>query len=155
MRRLQLNSVLGRPQLEPHVKLTTCPLVVAALLSSGCKPGPVDDMPSPATVAKTEIVSLAAVIAKPREYHNRRIRVVGFCHLEFEGNGLYVQSADFHQGVTKHGVWLDVEDSPETRALSDEYVVVQGRFDAEQRGHLSMFSGLLTDVTRIEASSSP
>jgi hypothetical protein len=98
---------------------------------------------------------LAELIANPRQHHGQRVRVVGFCHLAFEDNGLYIQGADFFQRVWKHGVWLDVEDSPEHRLLCDGYVLVEGTFNAERQGHLSMWSGELGDVTRMEAASAP
>jgi hypothetical protein len=48
-----------------------------------------------------------------------------------------------------------VEESPEVLVLNDDYVVVEGTFNAEQLGHLSMFSGMLADVTKIQAASPP
>lgn len=124
------------------------------VLAQGCRPTE-KALPSPRSASGLQSVPLAQLIANSKQYHGKRVRVVGFCHLEFEGNGLYIQGADYFHGVTKHAVWLEVEESPEVLALNDGYVVVEGTFNAEQLGHLSMFSGFLGDVTRIQAASAP
>jgi len=93
-------------------------------------------------------ISLVQLVANPAEWHGKLVRVIGFCHLEFEGDALYFHRDDFEQAISKNAVWLDV---PEGRqALSDQYVLVEGVFDAESHGHLGAFSGVLKDVRRME-----
>ena len=127
-----------------RVALTLC----ASLLALACRPAERRASPTPA--AGPQKALLADIIANPKQYQGQRVRVVGFCHLEFEDNALYIQGTDFFHGVRKHGVWLDVEDSRERHLLSNTYVIVEGTFDAEQLGHLSLWAGTLTDVTRME-----
>jgi hypothetical protein len=93
-------------------------------------------------------VSLLQLIARPEQYNGKRVRVIGFCHLEFEGNGLYVHGEDYERAIYKNGIWLDV--GPEKQGFSDEYVLVEGTFDARMKGHLSLFSGSLRAVTRMD-----
>jgi len=45
-------------------------------------------------------------------------------------------------------IWLDL--GPDKQALRDQYVLVEGFFDARRKGHMGMVSGSLTSVTRIE-----
>jgi hypothetical protein len=95
---------------------------------------------------------MSDLISHPELYDGRRVRVVGFCRLEFEGDSLYAQSADYFHQVYKHGMWLDL-DAEARRAdldLSDRYVVVEATFDAKRQGHMGLWSGMLTAVTRIE-----
>jgi hypothetical protein len=95
-------------------------------------------------------ISLVQLVANPHQYHGRRVRVAGFCHLEFESQGLYIHRDDFGQMLLKNGVWLDLDPSPEQLLLSDHYVAVEGTFDAQRQGHLSMYSGVLTAVRRMD-----
>ena len=96
-------------------------------------------------------VSLVQLIANPSEYHGKLVRVIGFCRLEFEGDALFLHREDFEQGLTKNAVWLDVGwPVPENyRGLSDRYVLVEAIFDAEEHGHMGLFSGELKKVTRM------
>ena len=105
--------------------------------------------PLPAVQAsEPNSVSLVQLVANPAELHGKLVRVIGFCHLEFEGDALYLHRHDFEQAISKNAVWLDV---PEGRqALSDQYVLVEAVFDGENRGHLGAFSGVLKDVRRME-----
>jgi hypothetical protein len=40
----------------------------------------------------------------------------------------------------------------DVRVLNGEYVLVEGSFDAEQKGHWRAFKGMLTNISRIERS---
>ena len=51
--------------------------------------------------------TLAQLIAKPQAYQGKVVRVAGYLHLEFEGNGLYPNKADSEHYRTAKGVWLD------------------------------------------------
>jgi hypothetical protein len=35
-----------------------------------------------------------------------------------------------------------------TKTIQNRYVLVEGRFDAENRGHFALFGGTLTDIHR-------
>jgi hypothetical protein len=96
-------------------------------------------------------MSIVQLIANPSKYHGKLVRVIGFCRLEFEGNALFLHREDFEQGLTKNGVWLDIGwPVPENyRSLSDGYVLVEAVFDAEEHGHMGLFSGELKKVTRM------
>jgi len=39
------------------------------------------------------------LIANPKDYHGKIVRVIGFVRLEFEGNAIYL-----HQGDYKHSL---------------------------------------------------
>ncbi len=54
-----------------------------------------------------EDVSLIQLIANPQAYDNKRVRITGFLHLEFEGNVIYFHNEDFRYRLTKNGLWID------------------------------------------------
>ena len=100
--------------------------------------------------------SLRELIDERDAYHGRRVRVTGYVNFEFEGNGLYVSRDDWQHRRYANGVWINpprgfesgsgpAPDSPNRR-----FVLVEATFRADRRGHFSLWSGSLQDVTRIE-----
>jgi len=100
-----------------------------------------------------EDVSLIQLIANPQAYDNKQIRIVGFLHLEFEGNIIYLHAEDFRYGLTKNALWINLPKdltSGQIKIINDHYVICTARFVASGHGHLGMNSGELTDVTRLQ-----
>jgi hypothetical protein len=102
--------------------------------------------------AELQDVSLIRLIANPEAFDGKRVRVIAFLNLEFEGNALYVSRADSENNVSKNGVWIDVPEQvrKDARQYSDRYVLVEGVFSAKDHGHLGVFSGALGKVSRVE-----
>ena len=91
-------------------------------------------------------VSLVSLLVRPEDYHGKRVQVMGFAHYEFESDGLYLHRDDAAHGITRNGLWL--ERVVNWDSLSDHYVVVEGTFDAQHKGHFGMWSGAIVKVTR-------
>ena len=90
---------------------------------------------------------MVQLIATPERFHGKRVRFTGFVHFQFEGNGIYLHKEDHDHGIVNDGLWI------ERRAgstLNVVYVLVEGTFRADDRGHMGLFSGTLADVTRME-----
>jgi hypothetical protein len=100
--------------------------------------------------------SLVELISRPELYHGKRVRVIGFVNLEFEGNGLYLHEDDWRHSIYRNGIWIDppqgIEpDSGGTNVPTNrQYVLVEGVFDTRNHGHMGMWSGRLHNVTRFE-----
>src|SRR5947209_18694060 len=105
--------------------LLVCALLATASISSGnCqmagyypKGGP--DIPA-------EEVSLIQLIANPQAYDGKTVRIIGFLHLEFEGNVIYLHNEDFRYGIEKNGLWIDVPkgmSQEQMKAVNDHYVI--------------------------------
>lgn len=105
-----------------------------------------------ASSAQPVDVSLVSLIATPREFDGKQVRVIGFARLEFEGNAIYLHREDYLQGITKNGLWLDVERVPKKSAASanNRYVIAEGVFSMTDKGHLGMWSGSIQKVTRMD-----
>ncbi len=97
-------------------------------------------------------VSLIQLIADPSHWDNRVVRVIGFLEIEFEGNALYVNQEDWKASISKNGIWVDLSlsDMGKYMSLSRHYVIMEGTFDATSYGHMGLFSGSLTKITRCE-----
>lgn len=100
---------------------------------------------------KPFFVSLIQLIATPEKYDGKVVKVVGFMHLEFEGDELFVSSADFDNRITKNGVWIVRNPSLVAHAdeIKDRYVVVVGTFSTGGFGYSDLMSGLLTKITYV------
>ena len=98
-------------------------------------------------------VSLVALIARPDDYDGKPVLVEGFVDLRFEGNAMFLSRDDWRHLITRNAIWIDPPDSL-LRAgnWTPRFMLVEGTFDAGNQGHLNLFSGAITNVTRIETS---
>jgi hypothetical protein len=105
-----------------------------------------------------EDVSIIQLIANPQTYDGKRIRIIGFLHLEFEGNAIYLHREDFLQALTKNALWIDVPNDmtrAQIKAANDQYVICTGTFVAAMHGHLDLNSGEMAQITRLEVWTTP
>ena len=92
--------------------------------------------------------SLVQLIANPKVYDGKVVRLIGFCHLEFEGDALYLHQEDFDRGISRNGIWLNTPS--DKRGLSDQYVLIEGVFEDADNEFEAGFSGKLTRIFRME-----
>ena len=106
----------------------------------------------PLVAAEPLDVSLVQLIASPKDYDGKIVRLIGFMRLEFEGNAIYLHQDDYKHSISKNGLWIDVtEDMQKRKAeLDRKYVLIEGAFDAKMTGHLGMFSGGIQKITRCQ-----
>jgi hypothetical protein len=102
-----------------------------------------------------QYVSLINLIATPEKYHGKWVGVVGIANFEFEGDALYLSQSDY-RFVTKNAVWLSpnkavlkVDESTLAKEFNGLYVLVEGIYDMNDHGHMGLFSGAITNITRI------
>jgi hypothetical protein len=115
-------------------------------LGYNSKPG----QPSSVDGGNTSIVEL---IANPLKYDNKRVRIIGFVRLEFEGNAIYLHREDFLHGISENSVWVNVPKAitkEQMTEVNEKYVICEGVFHASSHGHMGMFSGELSDINRLE-----
>ena len=126
-------------------------LLVFCVMAAGCGR---QSYGEPSQVA--EGVSLLTLIANPEAYDGKHIRVVGVVNVGFECDALYVSSEDYKVGITKNAVYLEFAqmtiDAPydELKKLSGKHVVIEGVFDSKENGHMGLYSGTISDISRIE-----
>jgi hypothetical protein len=99
--------------------------------------------------------SVIQLIHNPGEHHGRKVRVIGFCAVAFEGTAMYVSEAEYRAAATKKAIWLEVPLSRANQKLNEKLALVEGTFDAENMGHLRMYAGCIKDVDRFELCSDP
>jgi len=102
---------------------------------------------------KATAASLIQVIANPDRYSGKRVVVIGYANIEFEGEALYLHEEDHRQALITNSVRLDVpsaERFKEWQRLGHTYVLVEGRFNAQRRGRPGAAAGTLEDISRFE-----
>jgi hypothetical protein len=107
-------------------------------------------LPEPSGACSLLGVSLVALLASPDRYHGKRIQVVGFVHLEFEGNALYLHREDYERGLLSNALWLNVSADRRRAFANTQYALVEGTFNAEDTGHMNLFSGSIDSIARLE-----
>lgn len=97
-------------------------------------------------------VSLLRLLAAPETYDGRLVRVVGFAHLEYEGDALFLHREDFDRMIHTNSVGLSLTraQSLQWRDLSDRYVGVEARFKATTPGTREFRAGRLSEIARFE-----
>lgn len=106
-------------------------------------------------MADVLFISLIQLIQNPEQYATKRVRVMGFASIQFEGRALFVREEDYRNAITKNGVWLSVEINDTNKLFHERYVLVEGVFSAQEKGHLKMYSGSINEVNRLELWSDP
>ncbi len=106
---------------------------------------------SGATAGQTVDVSMVSLIANPKDFDGKKVRLIGYVRLEFEGDSIYLHRDDARQRNFKNGLWLDVEVPQKRRpTINNRYALVEGVFSMEERGHMGLWSGTIKNVTRLE-----
>lgn len=99
-------------------------------------------------------VTMTQLLATPERYDGKLVRVKGVGNLEFEGNALYLSEQDWKH-FTNAAVWINLGDEisyEEAQKYNGKYVLVEGIFDQEDKGHMGLFHGAISDVSRYELS---
>lgn len=93
-------------------------------------------------------VSIVELIANPRTYDGKRVRVTGWLHLEFEGNGIYLHRDDEVYGLSRNGLWVNFAQPNSAASCAQGYALIEGTFDAGSDGHMGQWSGTIDAIDR-------
>jgi hypothetical protein len=130
------------------VRWTSLKVKVSALVCILLLTAPVVPISAEEPVA----VTMVQLIANPQKFDGKVIRVIGFLRLEFEGNALYLHREDFENAILGDSIWVNVnpEITKQSNALNMHYVILEGFFSSRDHGHMSMFSGTITQIRRAQ-----
>jgi hypothetical protein len=97
-------------------------------------------------------VSLIQLIANPASFDGKRVRLAGYVVLELENTAVYLHESDARYEITRNAVWLDMPLGGESRRVQfhNRYVLIEGTFSAERRGHRGLFGGVLENIGRFD-----
>ena len=83
--------------------------------------------------------------------------MIGFVHLEFEGNAIYLHREDFQYSLYQNSIWLSIPSDSRKQFLNvnNTYAFVEGTFNTEYRGHMNLFSGSIENITTFKVWATP
>lgn len=109
-------------------------------------------------------VSIVQLLAHREHYHGKRVQVEGFMTIAFESDAIYLSADDAQHGLTGNGFWVTfaeqlLPDRPWLQPPFDrrwlqaqfdrKYVLVEGVFNKDCRGHHSLWQGSIEDIDRV------
>ena len=86
-------------------------------------------------------VALVELLAVPEKFQGKRVRLIGFASLRFEGNVLCADNTP--AGAC---LWLDIEGLSDP-GFRNGWAQLEGRFNGENRGHFGCCPGSLEHIT--------
>jgi hypothetical protein len=91
-------------------------------------------------------VSMIQLIATPERFHNKAVRVTGFCHDEEEDTAIYLSTEDANYLNGRNALWVAALGNS---GFNRKFVITEGIFDKEFHGHMDAYSGAIRDAWRI------
>lgn len=91
-----------------------------------------------ANPASADNVSIVQLIANPERYDGKRVQLIGFLRIEFEGTAVYLHCEDYERGIEKNALWINIPagiSKEQSDAVNGQYVICLGTLDAAHRGH--------------------
>jgi hypothetical protein len=95
-------------------------------------------------------VSVISLIANPAKYHRKYVNVMGVAYFDSAHyiNAIFLTREDKRKGNSSNAVFIYFAPSiGNADKLNDKFVVVQGIFRADVRGHLNVFPSGLTNAS--------
>jgi hypothetical protein len=96
-------------------------------------------------VVDPDSVSIAALLANPDKFDGTPVRVIGFYHGSFEHSAIYFSQNDFRHNIHSNGLWVS---GSIPSSLNGQYILVEGIFSSNDKGHLGLWSGTICNVAR-------
>jgi hypothetical protein len=137
------------------ISTTTLGLVAFHLSSGGI--GLIADEPMRAFPNQQFNTSIINVIANSKEYHGKRVQISGYLRVRFEDIAIYLSKDDAQYGMTRNGFWVSFDETkiPFEKGTKGpiqydgKYVLIEGTFDKNARGHKKLWSGTIKNVNRV------
>lgn len=99
-------------------------------------------------------VSIIELISNPSDYDGKPIRVIGVGNLEFEGDAIYLSKDDWKYNIFQNGLWIDLGaisiSYEEAVSFNGKFVIIEGVFDKDDKGHLSAWPGTIKEISRYQ-----
>jgi len=95
-----------------------------------------------------ELVSIIELVSNPQNFDGRKVTIVGFLNLEFEGNAIYLHKNDYEYSIYKNGIWCDIDVAKYSK-FNKKHVWLEGTFNTKSKGHMGLWSGSIEKITRV------
>lgn len=97
-------------------------------------------------------ISIINLIGTPSLYSGKKVQVKGFLNIEFEASAIYLNENDFNKQIDKNAIWIEVskKDLSKLSDFNKKYIILEGVFDMNNKGHESNYSGAIHTLTKLE-----
>jgi hypothetical protein len=95
-------------------------------------------------------ISMVQLLANPEKYDGNHIRVAGYIHFESDNSAIYLHKEDVEHHVLKNGLWVSLAEGVSVEACQDSYALIEGIYRARNTGHVNLWSGAITHVTKCQ-----
>lgn len=100
---------------------------------------------------RDSLLKVQDLLQAPQKYDGMIVEVVGIVRIEFEGNSLYPDKTTYSKRSTEKGLWLEIAKTTfENPKNNGTHVVIKGKFNHANKGHLGAWKGALENVTKLE-----
>jgi hypothetical protein len=94
-------------------------------------------------------MTVSEVLADGAAYHEKKVVLKGFLHLEFENVALYDdKEIDLEYGAGPH-IWVEQGGNLGAAEYNRKWVLLEGTFTFGPSGHMGAFPGMIRDITRV------
>jgi hypothetical protein len=100
--------------------------------------------------------SIVQMLAHRDRYDGKKVQIKGFLNLEFEGSAVYLSKEDADYGITTNGFWVSFDKSKVPfegmvgpGEFDRKFVLIEGTFKANSRGHHSAWQGSIEKISRV------
>jgi hypothetical protein len=126
-------------------------ILLAAIVLGGCTE---THTPSEPMSRQDERVSIIQVLANPKEFDGKKVRLIGYLHFEFESYALWLHREDHVHGLPNR---IDIDANAcadKVDQVNDQYVLLEGTFLILNKG-TAQKRHILMDITRCQRWAEP
>lgn len=131
-----------------------CLILWVSLLLLRCTENNTNSRITPKDIYKTENnkISIINLISNPGSYDKKKVQIKGFVNFEFENCAIYLSKDDYNKGIDKNAIWIQVskKEIAKFAAYNKKYVLLEGVFEMNNKGHENDFSGALNGLSMIK-----
>lgn len=101
-------------------------------------------------------LSAYTLVASPKDYDGKKIRVVGKLRVAEGNNSLYVDTESYDLKITKNALWCNINpytlktNHNKIKELDGKFVMIEGVFNGLNTGHTNYYSGAIENISLIK-----
>ena len=104
----------------------------------------------PASAQAYQTISLVALLSDPAKHTGQFVRITGYLHLIYEGDGLFLHKEDYRQWIPANAIGLSIPARDMNKSLNHEYVTVLGQFSGDPKLEHPIYGSRVLRVCRFE-----
>jgi len=127
-------------------------LLILSLLMVGCSNREKKVTVEQNIPVEVEDKQFKAILQNPDKFDSLEVEVIGTFTYEFENVAIYLTLKDSENWLSNRAFWVNEDDDSDSLLIkkfelfNHKKVRLKGRFDSNDKGHLSSYSGTINEV---------